>query len=80
MRRIIKEDQIKKIVKQVIVDTLKESLINEVKKKIDNFSKRAAFIDTFNQKNGQNNDNVWFIQIMIRKKDNPNLDLKSMYP
>lgn len=50
MQRIIKEDQIKKIVKQVIVDTLKESLINEVKKKIDNFSKRAAFIDTFNQK------------------------------
>lgn len=80
MQRIIKEEQIKEIVKQVITDTLKESLLNEIQKKIDNFSKRAAFIDAFNQKNGQDNDKVWFIQIMIRKKDNPNLDLKTMYP
>lgn len=80
MRQIIKEERIKKIVREIVANTLKESLINEVKKRIDNFQKRAAFIDEFNQKNGQNNDNVWFIQIMIRKKDNPNLDLKSMYP
>jgi hypothetical protein len=80
MRQVIKESQLRTLIKNAIYEAVNEVMLNEIQNKINNFQKRAQFIDNYNQKNGANPDNVWFIQTMIRKKDNPNKDLKAQYP
>lgn len=71
MENIIKESVLRNIIKDVI----KESLLNEAKNLVDNFNDIAAEIDA-DAKALNDPDKFWYIEVKKRFKDNPGLHSK----
>lgn len=70
------EKAIKESLNKVMVN---EALLTEVQVKKDNFDFWANYIDDFIKKNGQNDDLVWYIQVMQRMKDNPGMQKQNYH-